>query len=115
MGAVFGFLFSGIGRWIGMGLVGSLLIGGFIVWHKLNFVSADRAEYWQNYAEGLEKAIKNREELVKKYEKESAEDDETISKLEAERERLLAEDRAGDDPVLLDRGDAERLRKFRKG
>ena len=78
-----------------------------------NFVSAAEVKFWQQYAENLIEAVKKKDALLKQYEADAEVAQEQIEQMERERERLLEEDRKGDDPVILNRGDVERLREFK--
>jgi len=109
---MFAFLFSGLGRWLSMGLIGSLIVGGLVVWFKMNYVSKVELDQYKEYTSNLAKAYAKKEKILQTYIEEKDSDEEQIKKLEEEREKLLKDESKPDDPVVLDSDDLKRLRNF---
>jgi hypothetical protein len=108
------FLASAIGKWLLGGSFGLLLIGGVILWHNSNFVAKVEVEYWKKYSEQLIAGIEKQKELLRQYEETVQSHEEELKKLEEENDRLYREESKGDNPVILDRSDVERLRQFKE-
>lgn len=106
------FLAGALGKYLLWGGVGALVVGGVILWHQLNFVPRSEVRYWQEYAKQLERAAERKDEIMRQYESEREAAEAKLADMEREREGALEEDRKGDDPVLLDRRDVDRLRAF---
>jgi hypothetical protein len=107
------FIGSAIGRWVLGGSFGLLLIGAAVMWHKANFVPAVEVEYWKKYSEQLIAGIEKQKEMLREYQEQTEEQEKKLEELEKENERQYEEDSNGDNPVVLDRDDVERLRRFK--
>jgi len=114
MAWLLGIFGSTIGRYLMAALAAAVVAGGFILWHKWEYVPREALNQWKDYAANLNIAIEKRDNLLKQYEEQKVEDDLALDKLEAEREKLLQEDLKRPNPVILNRDDAKRLRDFQK-
>lgn len=109
-----GIFTSTIGRYLIAGGVAAVVALGFVVWHKVQYVPRETLNQWKDYATNLQVSVKKKEDLLRQTERERIQDNKTIEELEKEREKLYQEDRTRDNPVLLDRDDAKRLREFQR-
>jgi hypothetical protein len=106
------FLFSGVGTWIGGGLIAAVIAGSLFLWHRMEYVPRAELEQWKEYSSNLAKAYEKRELIIQKYEEEVKESDAVIEAMEKDIEKFLKEESKGDDPVVLNRDDVQRLREW---
>lgn len=99
-------------RWTIGGIGGALLVGGALLWFNLNFVSRAEMLQWKDRSEKLEAAIEYQKALMEQYDSQRKEAEGKVEDLEKQNDEQTAKERQGDNPVLLDRGDVERLRQF---
>jgi hypothetical protein len=107
-------LASVVGRVVMGGAFSVILIGAVVMWHKANFVPAVEVEYWKKYSEQLIAGIEKQKQTLSEYEDKLEEHDNKLKELEKENERLYEEESNGDNPVVLDRDDVKRLRRFKE-
>lgn len=114
LATIAGFLSSTAARWVLGGTFGAMLIAGGLIWFNMNFVSKAEMLSWKSRAEHLEQAIEYQKKLMEQYDSQRSEAEEKVQELEKQNDEQTATEREGDNPVLLDRTDAERLREFQK-
>lgn len=102
---------AAIVRYIVGGAFVTAIIGAFWLWHSANYVQKAEYKHLQEKNLELRQAAEDKEKMAIQAEREKLEADEKIEEMEKENERLLDEDRKGDDPVLIPRGDLKRLRR----
>jgi hypothetical protein len=109
---IIGWLLGGFTSTVWIGVAVAAAIAGLAIWHSANFVSRDRMEQWEKAYNGLVARVEQRERIRQADETKAEADKAEVEQMDAEREQERVEDRKGDDPVLLNRGDVDRLRSW---